>query len=930
MGELAKEILPVNIEDELKQSYLDYAMSVIVGRALPDARDGLKPVHRRVLFAMSELGNDWNKAYKKSARVVGDVIGKYHPHGDTAVYDTIVRMAQPFSLRYLLVDGQGNFGSVDGDNAAAMRYTEVRMSKLAHELLADLDKETVDWVPNYDGTEMIPAVMPTKIPNLLVNGSSGIAVGMATNIPPHNLGEVIDGCLALIDNPELTVDELMQYIPGPDFPTAAIINGRAGIIEAYRTGRGRIQIRARATIEDMDKAGGRQQIIITELPYQLNKARLIEKIAELVKEKKLEGISELRDESDKDGMRVVIELRRGEVAEVVLNNLYAQTQLQSVFGINVVALIDGQPRTLNLKDLLEAFVLHRREVVTRRTVFELRKARERGHILEGQAVALSNIDPVIALIKASPTPAEAKESLIATAWESSAVVAMVERAGADSCRPETLDEQYGLRDGKYFLSPEQAQAILELRLHRLTGLEHEKLLAEYQEILTQIGELIRILTSATRLMEVIREELNGVKAEFGDKRRTEILDTRLDLTLADLITEEERVVTISHGGYAKSQPLVAYQAQRRGGKGKSATGVKDEDYIEHLLVANSHATLLLFSSKGKVYWLKTYEIPEASRAARGRPLVNLLPLGEGEHITAMLQVDLEALRQQAPEGDDGDDIEGVIVEQEEVEESGEDEDGDDAEGSDEPTGAYIFMATAKGTVKKTPLVQFSRPRSSGLIALRLDEGDTLIAAAVTDGAREVMMFSDGGKVIRFKESKVRTMGRTARGVRGMRLPEGQLIISMLIPEADAQILTASARGYGKRTAMAEFPRRGRGGQGVIAMVSNERNGALVGAVQVLDGEEIMLISDQGTLVRTRVDEVSSLGRNTQGVTLIKLASDETLVGLERVQEPSEVEGEELDVEALEGDDLTEVEAGDGVLVEQVDVADANEQVVGDE
>jgi DNA gyrase subunit A len=906
MGELAKEIVPVNIEDELKQSYLDYAMSVIVGRALPDARDGLKPVHRRVLFAMSELGNDWNKAYKKSARVVGDVIGKYHPHGDTAVYDTIVRMAQPFSLRYLLVDGQGNFGSVDGDNAAAMRYTEVRMTKLAHELLADLDKETVDWVPNYDGTEQIPAVMPTKIPNLLVNGSSGIAVGMATNIPPHNLGEVIDGCLALIDNPELTIDELMHYIPGPDFPTAAIINGRAGIIEAYRTGRGRIQIRARATIEDIDKVGGRQQIIITELPYQLNKARLIEKIAELVKEKKLEGISELRDESDKDGMRVVIELRRGEVAEVVLNNLYAQTQLQSVFGINVVALIDGQPKILNLKDLLEAFVLHRREVVTRRTVYLLRKARERGHILEGQAVALSNIDPVIALIKASPSPAEAKEGLVAMGWESSAVQAMVERAGADSCRPDTLDAQYGLRDGKYYLSPEQAQAILELRLHRLTGLEHEKLLAEYQEILLQIGELIRILTSATRLMEIIREELEGVKAEFGDKRRTEILDTRLDLTLADLITEEERVVTISHGGYAKSQPLMAYQAQRRGGKGKSATGVKDEDYIEHLLVANSHATLLLFSSKGKVYWLKTYEIPEASRAARGRPLVNLLPLSEGESITAMLQVDLEALRLQAPEGDEADDIEGVLVEQDEVEELGDDEDAEGADVSDskeEPTGAYIFMATANGTVKKTPLVQFSRPRSVGLIALKLDEGDTLIAAAVTDGAREVMMFSDGGKVIRFQESKVRTMGRTARGVRGMRLPEGQHIISMLIPEADAQILTASARGYGKRTAMADFPRRGRGGQGVIAMVSNDRNGKLVGAVQVLDGEEIMLISDQGTLVRTRVAGVSSLGRNTQGVTLIKLASDETLVGLERVQELSEVEGEELEGEVFDEAEL---------------------------
>ncbi|MBT1119593.1 DNA gyrase subunit A [Stutzerimonas nitrititolerans] len=903
MGELAKEILPVNIEDELKQSYLDYAMSVIVGRALPDARDGLKPVHRRVLFAMSELGNDWNKPYKKSARVVGDVIGKYHPHGDLAVYFTIVRMAQPFSLRYLLVDGQGNFGSVDGDSAAAMRYTEVRMARLAHELLADLHKETVDWVPNYDGTEQIPAVMPTKIPNLLVNGSSGIAVGMATNIPPHNLGEVIDGCLALIANPDISIDELMTHIPGPDFPTAGIINGRAGIIEAYRTGRGRIYMRARSTIEDIDKVGGRQQIVITELPYQLNKARLIEKIAELVKEKKIEGITELRDESDKDGMRVVIELRRGEVPEVILNNLYAQTQLQSVFGINVVALVDGQPRTLNLKELLEAFVRHRREVVTRRTVFELRKARERGHILEGQAVALSNIDPVIALIKASPTPAEAKDALIATAWESSAVEAMVERAGADACRPEDLDPQYGLRDGRYYLSPEQAQAILDLRLHRLTGLEHEKLLSEYQEILTQIGELIRILTSPVRLMEVICEELEGVKAEFGDARRTEILEARLDLTLADLITEEERVVTISHGGYAKSQPLAAYQAQRRGGRGKAATGVKEEDYVEHLLVANSHTTLLLFSSKGKVYWLKTFEIPEASRASRGRPLVNLLPLDDGESITAMLQVDLEALRKQAPHDDEElDDTDGQIIEHDEID----DVDSDDADGDekDEPTGAYIFMATAKGTVKKTPLVQFSRPRSSGLIALRLEEGDTLIAAAVTDGAQEVMMFSDGGKVIRFKESKVRMMGRTARGVRGMRLPEGQRIISMLIPEPGAQILTASVRGYGKRTAMEEFPRRGRGGQGVIAMVTNERNGALVGAVQVLEGEEIMLISDQGTLVRTRVDEVSSLGRNTQGVTLIKLGKNEHLVGLERVQEPSEEDVLEdveasLDEESLE-------------------------------
>ncbi|MCO7555836.1 DNA gyrase subunit A [Pseudomonas otitidis] len=919
MGELAKEILPVNIEDELKQSYLDYAMSVIVGRALPDARDGLKPVHRRVLFAMSELGNDWNKPYKKSARVVGDVIGKYHPHGDTAVYDTIVRMAQPFSLRYMLVDGQGNFGSVDGDNAAAMRYTEVRMAKLAHELLADLDKETVDWVPNYDGTEQIPAVMPTKIPNLLVNGSSGIAVGMATNIPPHNLGEVIDGCLALMENPELSVDDLMKYIPGPDFPTAGIINGRAGIIEAYRTGRGRIYIRARAEIEDMEKGGGRQQIVVTELPYQLNKARLIEKIAELVKEKKIEGITELRDESDKDGMRVVIELRRGEVGEVVLNNLYAQTQMQSVFGINAVALVDGQPRTMNLKDMLEVFIRHRREVVTRRTVYELRKARERGHILEGQAVALSNIDPVIELIKASPTPAEAKERLIATAWESSAVEAMVERAGADACRPEDLEPQYGLRDGKYYLSPEQAQAILELRLHRLTGLEHEKLLSEYQEILNLIGELIRILTNPERLMEVIREELEKVKAEFGDARRTQIVASQVDLTIADLITEEERVVTISHGGYAKSQPLAVYQAQRRGGKGKSATGVKDEDYIEHLLVANSHATLLLFSSKGKVYWLRTFEIPEASRTARGRPLVNLLPLDEGERITAMLQIDLEAL-QQSGSDEDLDEADGVVIEGEVVEPEAASEGADDGEtelANDEPTGAYIFMATAFGTVKKTPLVQFSRPRSAGLIALKLEEGDTLIAAAITDGAKEVMLFSDGGKVIRFKEKLVRIMGRNARGVRGMRLPEGQRLISMLIPEANAQILTASERGYGKRTRLGEFPRRGRGGQGVIAMVSNERNGKLVGAIQVQDGEEIMLISDQGTLVRTRVDEVSSSGRNTQGVTLIKLAKDETLVGLERVQEPSD-DGED---DVIEGHDEEAVTAVEGVEGDAEQAAD---------
>ncbi len=886
MGDLAKEILPISIEDEMRQSYLDYAMSVIVGRALPDARDGLKPVHRRVLFAMRELGNDWNKPYKKSARVVGDVIGKYHPHGDTAVYDTIVRMAQPFSLRYLLVDGQGNFGSVDGDNAAAMRYTEVRMTKLAHELLADLDKETVDWVANYDGTEMIPAVLPTKVPALLVNGSSGIAVGMATNIPPHNLTEVINGCLALIDNPEIDVDELMQFIPGPDFPTAGIINGRAGIVEAYRTGRGRIYMRARTFIEDIDKVGGRQQIIISELPYQLNKARLIEKIAELVKEKKLEGISELRDESDKDGMRVVIELRRGEVPEVVLNNLYSQTQMQSVFGINVVALVDGQPRLLNLKDMLEVFVRHRREVVTRRTVFELRKARERGHILEGQAVALSNIDPVIAMIKSSPTPAEAKERLIATAWESSAVSAMVERSGAESSRPEDLHEQYGMHDGFYHLSPEQAQAILDLRLHRLTGLEHEKLLAEYQEILTQIGELLKILGSSERLLDVIREELEKIKADFGDARRTEITASRVDLTIADLITEEERVVTISRSGYAKSQPLDAYNAQRRGGRGKAATGVKDEDIVEHLLVANSHTTLLLFSSKGKVYWKRTFEIPEASRTSRGRPIINLLPLDEGESITAMLPVD------------------------------------------EYTEGYFIFMATANGTVKKTPLEQFSRPRTSGLIALALDEDDTLISAALTDGTHDVMLFSDGGKVTRFAETDVRAMGRTARGVRGMRLPDGQKLISMLIPEEGSEVLTASERGYGKRTAITEFPSYRRGGQGVIAMVTNERNGKLVGAIQVLDGEEIMLISDQGTMVRTRVDEVSSLSRNTQGVMLIRLAADEILVGLERVQEPT-AEDEDDQPEGSSEDAVAATDAEAVAVIDQ-DVVSEEEQTLADE
>ncbi len=836
MGDLAKEILPVNIEDELKQSYMDYAMSVIVGRALPDVRDGLKPVHRRVLHAMNVLGNDWNKAYKKSARVVGDVIGKYHPHGDSAVYDTIVRMAQPFSLRYMLVDGQGNFGSVDGDSAAAMRYTEVRMAKIAHEMLADIDKETVDFVDNYDGTEQIPVVLPTRVPALLVNGSSGIAVGMATNIPPHNLTEVISGCLALMENPEIDVDGLMEHITGPDFPTAGIINGRDGIVEAYRTGRGRIYMRAKHHFE-MDDKSGKESIIVTEIPYMVNKARLIEKIADLVKEKKIEGITELRDESDKDGMRIVIELRRNEVPEVVLNNLFAQTQLQSVFGINAVALVDGQPKLLNLKDMLEAFVRHRREVVTRRTIFELRKARERGHILEGLAVALANIDPVIAAIKASPSAAEAKEKLISTAWQPGDVLDMLERAGADACRPDDLPVEFGFRDGSYYLSPAQAQAILDMRLQKLTGLENEKLIDEYKQKIAEIAEYLDILGDPDRLMQVIRDELESIRAEYGDDRRTEIMASRRDLTLADLIAEEDMVVTLSHGGYAKIQPITDYQAQRRGGRGKSAASIKDEDFIEHLLVANSHDTILCFTNRGKVYWLKVYDIPQASRQSRGRPIVNLLPLEGDERITTLLPV------------------------------------------NEYKADHYIFMATSKGTVKKTDLTAFSRQRSSGLIALELDDGDTLMGAAITDGTKDVMLMSDGGKAVRFAEENVRAMGRTARGVRGIKLLDDQRVISLIIPEEGGTILTASEKGFGKRTAITEFPTKGRGTQGVIGMVVNERNGSLVGAVQVHEGNEIMLISDQGTLVRTRVDEVSILGRNTQGVTLIKVAEDERLVGV---------------------------------------------------
>lgn len=848
MGDLAKEVLPVNIEDELKQSYLDYAMSVIVGRALPDVRDGLKPVHRRVLFAMNELNNDWNKPYKKSARVVGDVIGKYHPHGDSAVYDTIVRMAQDFSMRYMLVDGQGNFGSVDGDSAAAMRYTEIRMAKISHELLADLDKETVDFVDNYDGTEKIPAVLPTRVPNLLVNGSAGIAVGMATNIPPHNLGEVVKGCLALIDNPDISIDELMESIPGPDFPTGGIINGRAGILQAYRTGRGRIYVRARHHIEDHPK-NGRPMLVITEIPYQLNKARLIEKIADLVKEKKIEGISELRDESDKDGMRIVIELRRGEVPEVIINNLFAQTQLQSVFGINMVALVDGQPKILDLKTILECFVRHRREVVTRRTIYELRKARERGHVLEGLAIALANIDPVIELIKQSPTPAEAKERLIATAWAPGNVTDMLERAGETACRPEDLEPQYGMRDGYYYLSPVQAQAILDLRLHRLTGLEHEKLIAEYRELLEKIAELLHILGSYERLMEVIREELDALVAEYADERRTEIQASMQDLTVADLITEEDMVVTISHAGYAKTQPLTDYQAQRRGGKGKSATAMKDEDFIEHLLIANTHDTVLCFTNMGKVYWLKVYEIPPASRASRGRPVVNILPLAEDEWISTILPV-----KEFDPE-------------------------------------RFIFMATANGTVKKTPLDAFSRPRSTGLIALDIVDGDRLIGATLTSGQDDVMLVTSAGKAIRFNENDVRAMGRTARGVRGVKMDEDARVISLIVPQEGGEVLTASEHGYGKKTRVDEFPLRGRGGQGVIAMQCTDRNGQLAGAVQVFEGDDVMLISDRGTLVRTRSGEISSLGRNTQGVMLIRLAEEEALVGIARIEEPEEEETE---------------------------------------
>ncbi|OHU88054.1 MULTISPECIES: DNA gyrase subunit A [Pseudoalteromonas] len=884
MTDLANEILPVNIEDELKNSYLDYAMSVIVGRALPDVRDGLKPVHRRVLFAMNELKNDWNKPYKKSARVVGDVIGKYHPHGDSAVYDTIVRMAQPFSLRYMLVDGQGNFGSVDGDSAAAMRYTEVRMAKMSHELLADLEKETVDYVPNYDGTEQIPDVLPTKVPNLLVNGSSGIAVGMATNIPPHNLTEVVNGCLALIQNPDLSIEELIEYIPGPDFPTAAIINGKKGIEQAYKTGRGKIYIRARAEIE-VDEKTGRETIIVHEIPYQVNKARLIEKIAELVKEKKVEGISALRDESDKDGMRIVIEIKRGEVGEVILNNLYAQTQLQTVFGMNMVALDNNQPKCFNLKEMLEAFIVHRREVVTRRTVFDLRKARDRAHTLEGLAIALANIDPIIELIRKSPSPAEAKQALIARPWELGTVKTMLEKAGEDNvARPDWLDAELGIRDGQYYLSEQQAQAILDLRLHKLTGLEHEKILAEYQELLDLIAELLYILSSPERLMEVIRDELVIIKETYGDERRTEISAAAHDISLEDLINEEDVVVTLSHEGYVKYQPLTDYEAQRRGGKGKAATRMKDEDFIERLLVANTHDTILCFSTAGRMYWLKVYQLPLASRAARGKPIVNLLPLEADERITTILPV-------------------------REYEED-----------------KYVLMATANGTVKKTPLTAYSRQRASGIIAINLNEGDCLIGADITDGSNDIMLFTDHGKVVRFNEKlrdsetgevkidpetgeemlALRPMGRTATGVRGIKMPDDVKVVSLIVPKTDGAILTVTENGYGKRTPLEDYPAKSRATQGVVSIKVSERNGAVVGAVQVDDSNEIMLISNRGTLVRTRVSEVSTVGRNTQGVILIRTIDDEQVVGLQRI--------EEIAVEELPDGEGTELPDTEGTPV----------------
>ena len=848
MSDFAREVVPVDIEEEMKQSYLDYAMSVIVGRALPDVRDGLKPVHRRVLHAMRELGNDWNKSYKKSARVVGDTIGKYHPHGESAVYDALVRMAQPFSMRVMLIDGQGNFGSVDGDPPAAMRYTEVRMAKVAHELLADIDKETVDIVPNYDGSESEPSVFPTRLPNLLVNGSSGIAVGMATNSPPHNLAEVVDACVAFIDNPELDIDDIMQIIPGPDFPTAGIINGTGGIHEAYRTGRGRIYVRARAGFETAD-SGAHERIVVRELPYQVNKARLLEKIAELVKEKRIEGISALRDESDKDGMRVVIELRRGENAEVMLNNLYRLTSMETVFGINLVALVDGRPRLLGIRQMIEAFVGHRREVVTRRTIFELRKARERAHVLEGLAVALANIDAVIALIRASANPAEARQRLVEHVWAPGSVRDMLDRAGADTSKPDDLPRGLGLGEDGYRMSEAQAQAILDLRLHRLTGLEQEKIIEEFDGLLDRIRGLLEILVNPDRLREVVREELLEVKEQFADARRTEIELHREGMDILHLIKPQDVVVTMSHHGYVKWQPLDDYSAQRRGGRGKTAATTREADFVERLFVANTHDTVLFFSSRGKVYWVRVYELPRAARIARGKPMVNLLPLEEGERISAILPL------------------------------SEIDQDG------------FVLMATSLGTVKKTQCADFSRPRSTGLIAVDLLDDDRLVGVAVTDGQCDVMLATSDGKLIRFPESDVRAMGRTARGVRGIRLGRGARVISLMIA-SEGLVLTATENGYGKCTPAAEYRQQGRAGQGIISIRTSERNGAVVGAELVEENDELMLITDGGKLVRTRVNEVSVLGRNTQGVTLIRLSAGEHLVGLERIiDDQEEIDGE---------------------------------------
>ncbi len=847
MTEVAQEVLPVNLEDEMRQSYLDYAMSVIVGRALPDVRDGLKPVHRRVLYAMRELGNDYNKAHKKSARVVGDVIGKYHPHGDSAVYDTLVRMAQPFSMRYLLIDGQGNFGSVDGDAPAAMRYTEVRMTRLSGELLADIDKETVDFIENYDGSESEPSVLPTRVPNLLVNGSSGIAVGMATNIPPHNLGEVIDATVALLDNADITIAELMAILPGPDFPTAGIINGAQGIYSAYTTGRGRVHMRARYHIEEVNQKG-KEAIVLTELPYQVNKARLIEKIAELVRDKKIEGITELRDESDKDGLRVVIELRTGQLAEVIVNNLYKQTPMESVFGINMVALRDGQPRLLSLREMLDAFLRHRREVVTRRTIFELRKARDRGHVLEGQAVALANIDPVIALIKQSETPAIAKQGLIDTIWQPGDVTDMLNSAGEISTRPEDLAPEYGLSDKGYRLSPVQAQAILDLRLHRLTGLERDKIVNEYKDILEKIKALSEILRNPDELVRVIREELKEIRERYVDERRTEIVEDHSNVTNEDLIPEEDLVVTLSHGGYAKAQGLDTYQAQKRGGRGRSATKVKDEDFIDKLFVANSHDTLLCFSSRGKVYWLKVYQVPRASRGARGRPIINLLPLQDDERINAVVPVREFSADQ------------------------------------------YVFMATSKGRVKKTSLEAFSRPRTSGIIGIDLRDGDKLVDVALTSGKTDIVLGASSGKAIRFNEKDVREMGRGAAGVRGINLEAEHEVIALIIV-GEGDVLIATTNGFGKRTRIDEFSTQGRGGKGVIAIQTSARNGNMVGATQVSDEDEIMLISSSGTLVRTSVTDISTQGRNTQGVRLIRLQEGDRLVGLDRIEQIQDDESE---------------------------------------